>query len=119
MLRYIFAALWFIAAAAPAFAQSSDRVALVIGNAAYEHLPQLNSPVRDAEAVGAALERIEFEVTLGRDLDLRGMQEAFAEFGERATAADIAVVYYAGHEITIAEGSFLLPIGTRFFSYSI
>ena len=42
--------------AAPSFAE--NRVALVIGNGAYEHAPRLPNPANDAADVSAALEAV-------------------------------------------------------------
>ena len=53
-----------------AAAQAAERVALVVGNAAYEQeIAALKNPGNDAAAVAAALRRLGFEVLEGRDLD--------------------------------------------------
>ena len=54
--------LWFMVSALalllPAsFAQSQNRVALVIGNGAYAHAGKLPNPANDANDVAAALRR--------------------------------------------------------------
>ena len=49
----------------PAFAEK--RVALVIGNSAYQHSSRLPNPRNHAEDVAAALRRIGFETILGLD----------------------------------------------------
>ena len=52
----------------PAEAVPEKRVALVIGNSAYENAGALANPVRDANAVAHALRDSGFEVTEGYDL---------------------------------------------------
>ena len=51
------------------------RIALVIGNGAYETGP-LRNPLHDAEDMAAALHNLGFSVTLLGDADLRAMIEA-------------------------------------------
>src|SRR5689334_2182189 len=76
---------------------AEKRVALVIGNAAYRHLPQLSNPRNDAEDVGRSLRGLGFETIVATDLDRGGMNGALGRFSRAVEQADIAVVYYAGH----------------------
>jgi uncharacterized caspase-like protein len=98
--------------AAPAFA-AETRVALVIGNAAYQNAPPLANPVNDAQDVSAALKRFGFEVIDGRDLDKREMERALARFGRLAQDADAALLYYAGHGMQYRGQNYLLPIDAK------
>lgn len=93
--------------AAPAFAEK--RVALVIGNDHYANLPSLQKAVNDAEAVGDALQRLGFDVVRGRNLGRQGMIDKLAEFTARIGAGDIAVFFYAGHGVAIANVNYLVP----------
>jgi uncharacterized caspase-like protein len=102
----------FIVGAASADAEG--RVALVIGNSAYQHTRALPNPRNDAAAVAELLGANGFdEVTLKRDLDYRGMREVVRLFGEKARSADIAVVYYAGHGLEVGSQNYLIPIDAR------
>ncbi|WP_165905318.1 SUMF1/EgtB/PvdO family nonheme iron enzyme [Rhodovulum euryhalinum] len=85
------------------------RVALVIGNGAYETAPGLPNPANDARAIAAALEAIGFEVERGLDLDGEGMRARIRAFGRRAEGADLALFFYAGHGIQMAGRNFLIP----------
>jgi uncharacterized caspase-like protein len=58
-----------VASLCGAAARAEGRVALVIGNSAYEHLPVLDSPRNDATAVAAKLQQLGFTVITGIDLD--------------------------------------------------
>ena len=49
--------LSLLALAALAPASAAERVALVIGNGAYQKVPTLPNPPRDAADIGTALER--------------------------------------------------------------
>jgi uncharacterized caspase-like protein len=55
-------------------ANAETRVALVIGNAAYQNTAALANPEHDAEDMAAALTRVGFSVVLERNLDKRGME---------------------------------------------
>ncbi|HEX2525774.1 MAG TPA: caspase family protein [Geminicoccus sp.] len=96
-----------------AAAGTSDlrRVALVIGNADYEHANPLVNPERDAEGIADALEEIGFDkVIRGINLDGTGMDERTEEFAEEAESADLALVYYAGHGFQHGGKNYIVPI---------
>jgi uncharacterized caspase-like protein len=92
----------------PALAQQA-RVALVIGNGAYEKAPELPNPTRDAADVGRALERLNFKVTQVKNATAQEMRKAVVEFGRSAEGADLAVVFYAGHGIEVGGENWLIP----------
>jgi hypothetical protein len=100
-----------IAAAAPASAD--NRVALVIGNGAYRHAPQLPNPANDATDVAAALKRSGFDVMLATDLDKARMDEAIIRFDRSARAADVALFYYSGHALQFSGVNYLTPVDTE------
>jgi uncharacterized caspase-like protein len=112
MCRYaslvVLATLFFCGAAAPVLAD--NRVALVIGNGAYVHVPHLPNPTHDAEDVAAALRRNGFETILGTDLDQAGMQNAAIRFARAARTADVAVFYYSGHAMQYSGVNYLVPV---------
>jgi formylglycine-generating enzyme required for sulfatase activity len=94
----------------PAGAISEKRVALVIGNSAYENAGALANPLRDAKAVAQALRETGFDVTEGYDLNKTKFDAALKRFGDAAKGADWALVYFAGHGIGLGGESFLLPV---------
>jgi hypothetical protein len=87
-----------------------NRIALVIGNSAYRDVQELPNPRNDARAVGEALERLGFKVDTELDLTQSDLQTALREFGYQAESADVAVVFYAGHGIQVANENYLLPV---------
>lgn len=95
---------------AAASAATEKRVALVIGNSAYQHVSSLENPVNDAQDISKSLARIGFEVTTGLDLDYNGMRIALRDFTETAAGADVALVYFAGHGIEIENTNYLIPV---------
>ena len=88
----------------------SSRVALTIGNGAYESLVSLTNPVNDAESVASALERLGFEVVRLANVDRPTLDHGIFEFREKAANAEIAAVYYAGHGFRIAGDHYLVPV---------
>jgi hypothetical protein len=100
-----------IFAAAPASAET--RVALVIGNGAYQHAPRLPNPANDASDVAAALKRSGFDVILATDLDKDRMDEATIRFARAARTADVAMFYYSGHAMQFGGVNYLAPIDTQ------
>lgn len=105
----------FLASALPSVADNSDyattgkRVALVIGNGAYVAVPRLDNPASDAKAVSAALKRLGFDVTEGYDLTAAQLRVAVQAFSDNLTGAQAAVVYYAGHGVSVDGENYLLP----------
>ena len=87
------------------------RVALVIGNAAYDQAP-LKNPVNDARAVAQALESCGFSVIRRFDSDKQAMFEAIREFGRRIQRGGVGLFYYAGHGMQVKGRNYLVPIET-------
>jgi uncharacterized caspase-like protein len=88
---------------------AEQRVALVIGNAAYRVDP-LDNPVNDARLVASSLKQAGFDVTLAENLDRRGLLGALRAFGERLTDNSVAVLYYAGHGLQLRDRNYLIPV---------
>ena len=89
--------------------QAEKHVALVIGNGAYQNAPRLDNAVLDARAVANAFRKLGFEVVDGYDLDIAGMRAKVAEFSGDLPGAKSAVIYYAGHGISVDEENYLIP----------
>ena len=106
--------LLLTAVADPAW--SGQRVALVIGNAAYAHAPRLANPLNDLADIGAALERLGFAVTRLENADYAALRRGLLEFTRAASASEIAVVFYAGHGIEVDQRNFLVPVDARLLS---
>ena len=86
------------------------RVALVIGNAAYQNTAPLTNPRNDAEDVSAALTSLGFEVIKGIDLKKSAMERTIRNFANELVGADIGLFFYAGHGLQVAGVNYLVPI---------
>jgi uncharacterized caspase-like protein len=92
-------------------ALANKRVALVIGNSAYQHVPKLPNPANDADAVGILFKNAGFDsVEMHQNLDVNDMRRAVGDFSNQARDADIAVIYYAGHGIEAGGVNYLIPV---------
>src|SRR3954467_12537324 len=84
-------------------AHADKRVALVIGNGAYQHADKLLNPVNDARRMKAALEKLGFTVVFGEDLAKQPLERTIGRFANAAQDADVALVYFAGHGATFGD----------------
>lgn len=105
--------LVLLALVLPLPAWAEGRVALVIGNGAYEAVPRLPNPPADAAAMAGKLRRLGFQVTEGADLGKAAMDRIVRRFGEQAGRADVAMVFYAGHGIQVAGRNYLVPVDAK------
>jgi len=92
-------------------ALAEKRVALVIGNSAYQKVAKLSNPSNDASAVAAMLKAAGFDSVDSRlNAPASELRRTLREFAAKARDADIAVVYYAGHGIELDGTNYLIPV---------
>jgi fructose-specific component phosphotransferase system IIB-like protein len=109
-LGVIFLAVWSIwLFSQPAFAEK--RVALVMGNSAYQNVIRLANATNDSEAMSAIFKKAGFDIVeLKRDLNVSAMRRALRDFSDTVRDADVAIVYFAGHGIEINGSNYLIPV---------
>ncbi len=115
MLKSLATCLVGLAALAATFtpAAADKRVALVIGNAAYQNVPPLQNPSNDATDIAAKLRGLNFEVIEGIDLGKRDMERRIRAFAEALSGADVGLFYYAGHGLQVDQRNFLAPVDAQ------
>ena len=94
-------------------AQAGERrVALVIGNGTYRHLPRLTNPVKDARDVSETLQALGFSVTTLTDGGISAMEEAVRQFSRELARDSVTagVFFYAGHAVQSGGENFLIPV---------
>jgi uncharacterized caspase-like protein len=92
-------------------ALAGKRVALVIGNSAYQNVNALANPANDAAAMAEMFRKASFEVVDSRrDLKAQEMRRALREFTDKARGADIAVIYFAGHGLEVDGINYVVPV---------
>src|SRR5215470_12939650 len=89
---------------------AAQRLALVIGNDEYEHVPRLERAVGDAEAVGTAFDRLGFKVTLVRNVGFAAFAQTVAAFEANIQPGDVVALHYSGHGVAIAGRNYLVPV---------
>jgi uncharacterized caspase-like protein len=107
-LSFMFA-VGFLAEACAA----EQRVALVIGNGAYQSAPELSNSRNDADDISEQLKRVGFAVIDGRDLDRSAMHAALGRFAQRIRGSEAALVYYSGHGLQINGQNYLVTAPSR------
>lgn len=110
LLRSIALALIVLCSATPAFAQ---KVALVVGNGAYQNVARLPNPVSDARLVANTLRSMGFDVVQTQDATKAAFSQALRSFREKADASEVALVYYAGHGMEVEGRNWLIPTDAR------
>lgn len=88
------------------------RVALVIGNATYEHAEKLPGSISDATIVANKLRAANFDVTEGEDVKTREefLNKYFLPFLDQIEEGSFVVVYYSGHGFTYGGEGYLAPL---------
>jgi len=99
----------------PAWA-AERRVALVIGNARYQHGGAMPAAGANAGVVADALQRAGFEVTTANNLEHRGLVAALSRFQQALAGADLGFVYYSGLTLGAGGKSFLVPVNAKLAS---
>ena len=90
--------------AAVATAQTDGRIALVVGNGKYDHLPRLPNPANDAQLITTTLQSVGFQLIGGKaqtDLDRAGFERTIREFGAKLAGRSVGLFYYAGHAVQV------------------
>jgi Caspase domain/Domain of unknown function (DUF4189) len=110
----ILAALAWSCCSAPAFAEK--RIALVVGNSAYQNITRLDNPKNDALLIADTLGGLGFTLIGGgaqTDLDKAALDLAIQNFGRQIQGADVTLFYYAGHGVQVSGSNYLVPVNAN------
>src|SRR3954468_684196 len=92
-------------------ALAEKRVALVIGNSAYQKVAKLPNPANDAAAVAGMFKSAGFDLVEAKlNVTANDLRRTLREFGAKSRDADVAVIYYAGHGIELDGNNYLIPV---------
>jgi uncharacterized caspase-like protein/peptidoglycan hydrolase-like protein with peptidoglycan-binding domain len=97
-------------------ALAERRVALIIGNSAYQNAPILPNPERDARGIADMFQKAGYEITTAFNVGNLDFKSTIRKFEDTVTDADIAVIYYAGHGLNIHGTNYLIPIDAKLAS---
>lgn len=93
--------------------KEQKRLALVIGNAKYEHVSGLKNAANDARDMAAALRELGFEVLYGVDQNKSQMKVLIREFGDKLKYnqdGGVGLFFYAGHGVQSGGKNYLVPV---------
>jgi uncharacterized caspase-like protein len=109
VIRSAFCLLFLVLVHSGAFAEK--RIALAIGNSAYQHTSKLANPKNDATDMVTALRRLGFDLIIeGFDLDKANFDRKVRDFATALQGSDIGVFFYAGHGLQVAGQNYLVPV---------
>lgn len=86
------------------------KVALVIGNSAYQNAPPLPNPKNDASDFGEVLKKNGIDADIYINTTHAQLTKAIRKFGEKITTAEAAIFYYAGHGLQVDGINYLVPV---------
>ena len=97
-------------------AAAEKRIALVVGNSAYQNITRLDNPRNDATLMADTLSSLGFTLIGGRaqlDLDKSALDIAVQNFGRQIQGVDVALFYYAGHGVQVSGSNYLVPVSAN------
>ena len=91
---------------------AGDRVALLIGNSAYNdwEWPSLKNAVNDIDHVCDAFARAGISPRIVRNADMATLDTALTRFAAEAAGAKSVIIYYAGHGFEYGGRNWLVPM---------
>jgi uncharacterized caspase-like protein len=97
-------------------AHAEKRVALVVGNSAYQNVARLDNPANDASLIADTLKELGFALVGGGaqlNLEKAALDTAVQSFSKQIQGADVALFYYAGHGVQVRGSNYLVPVNAN------
>jgi uncharacterized caspase-like protein len=91
----------------------AGKVALVIGNSAYQNTNALPNAATDASDMAERLAGLGFDVYGGTDLDRQATLAAVDTFSRALHPDDLALFFYAGHGAQIGTENYIIPVDVQ------
>jgi uncharacterized caspase-like protein len=95
--------------------QTEKRIALVIGNGAYQ-TEALPTSANDAGLIAQTLQAAGFDVVGARDLDQDTLRRTFRDFLDKASASGpdtVAFVYLSGYGVQLEGENYFVPVDAK------
>jgi uncharacterized caspase-like protein len=115
LIQVIFAVTVLAFASATSAQQTEKRIALVIGNAAYQ-AEALPTAANDAGLIAQTLQAAGFDVVGARDLDQDTLRRTLHDFFDKASASGpdtVAFVYLSGYGVQLEGENYFVPIDAK------
>ena len=106
--------LWITILLVTSFLSAGDKIALLIGNNDYTFQP-LDNPLHDVDGIYKTLKEIGFDISkkdVLKNASKTTMENALANFAQRATTAEIALIYFSGHGMQVNNINYMFPART-------
>ena len=106
--------LWITILLVTTFLSAGDKIALLIGNNDYAFQPLAN-PLHDVDGIYKTLKEIGFKesnIKVLKNASKTTMENALANFAQRATTAEIALIYFSGHGMQVNNINYMFPART-------
>jgi TPR repeat protein len=116
MKRHLVCLIVLLFASLTGSAHAEKRVALVVGNSAYQNVGRLDNPANDASLMANTLKGLGFTLVgngAQLDLDKTALDGAVQNFGQKIQGADVALFYYAGHGVQVRGSNYLVPVNAN------
>jgi uncharacterized caspase-like protein len=91
---------------------SQKRIALIIGNADYQHSTMLKNPTNDSKAMAEELTKLGFAVSHIENGNRIQILKAISNFGDKLSIEKntTGLFYYAGHGMQVKGKSYIVPV---------
>jgi uncharacterized caspase-like protein len=86
------------------------RFALLIGNGAYQHAPNLQNAVNDATDLEQTLKALGFQVATLTNGDRRAMEESINRFVSSLEPGSVGLFHFSGHGLQVEQENYLIPV---------
>ena len=91
--------------------KTEQRIALIIGNNNYTHLPNLKNPLNDAKLMRETLKKNGFTILYRENAKIKEMKKLLKKFFHRISKGGVGLYYFAGHSANVDGKNYL--VGTE------
>ena len=115
LLQILLAITTLVFASSASAQQTEKRIALVIGNGAYQ-AEALSTSANDAGLIAQTLQAAGFDVVGARDLDQDTLRRTFRDFLDKASASGpgtVAFVYLSGYGVQLEGENYFVPVDAK------
>src|ERR1700681_2532969 len=116
IVRSLFVAALLAGVQLASAANGEKRIALVVGNSAYQNVAHLDNPKNDATLMARTLKELGFTLIgdgAQLNLDKAALDKAVQSFGRELQGAQVALFYYAGHGLQVRGSNYLVPVNAN------
>lgn len=97
---------------------TTDKIALIIGNSAYQHTAPLPNPENDATVLAEKLKALDFDVIHINNAGVDQTKNVISHFNDKITDKKLGLFFYAGHGVSINGINYLIPVDAKLDSTS-